>query len=68
MVLINNELKDAEKYKLKDEEVEIEGKKHKIVQLTLDNVAKVEAMISSDSKYRNANDDTKKIEYNKKMK
>ena len=58
MGLISNELKESEKYMLKDEKIDNHFNSYSIVKLTLDNVAKVEAMINTDSNYKNAEDDT----------
>lgn len=52
MNLIEEEKINSEKYKLSEEEIEYNNEKIKIVKLTSDNVSKVEAMISTNSDYR----------------
>lgn len=52
MSLIKEEKLNSEKYKLLEEEIEYNNKKVKIVKLTSDNVSRVEAMISTDSDYK----------------
>ena len=48
---IQEELKLAKDYELKTEDVRINGKTIKLVNLTQDNIARVEAMIRMDSSY-----------------
>lgn len=50
--LIEEEKKNSEKYKLLEEIIEYDNKKVKLVKLTSENVSKVEAMIFTDSAYK----------------
>lgn len=52
MGLIEEERINSKKYKLLEEMIEYNDKKVKIVKLTSDNVSRVEAMISTDSNYK----------------
>ena len=52
MNLIEEEKKNSEKYKLLEEIIEYDNKKVKLVKLTSENVSKVEAMIFTDSAYK----------------
>ena len=52
MNLIEEEKNNSEKYKLLEEIIEYDNKKVKIVKLTSDNVSRVEAMISTNSDYK----------------
>ena len=66
MGTISNELEQSKKYRLDI----IEGIKYKrreisIAKLTTDNVARVEAMIFTDSGYKNSANDSKEIKYKK---
>lgn len=66
MGLIQNEMLAAKEYELKTEEIIYEkNKKVRIVKLTSDNVAGVEAMISTDSDYKNSWNDERKIIYDR---
>lgn len=53
---IQEELEESKKYELETEDVEINGKTVKLVKLTKDNVARVEAMIRMDSSYAKTGD------------
>ena len=55
---IQEEFEESKKYELKTEDVEINGKTVKLVELTKDNVARVEAMIRMDSSYARTGDPT----------
>jgi len=63
MGLIKDEELDSKEYELKTEEIEYKNKLVSIVKLTSDNVARVEAMIATDSDYKNSWDDEKNIMY-----
>ncbi len=63
MSSISEELKESEYYKLAEENVKIKDIFYKIVQLNFDNVARVEAMISTDSDYKHVEDDGPKGKY-----
>lgn len=65
MGLIQEEAIKAEKYKLKIEKIDYNNKKIEIAQLTSDNVARVEAMILTDSNYKNSWNSEKGIIYKK---
>ena len=52
MSLIEEEKINSEKYRLLEEIIEYNKKKVKIVKLTSDNVSRVEAMISTNSDYK----------------
>lgn len=56
MSLIEEEKLNSEKYKLLEEIIEYNNKKVKIVKLTSDNVSRVEAMISTNSDYKQVQD------------
>lgn len=63
---IQEEFEESKKYELKTEDVEINGKTVKLVELTKDNVARVEAMIRMDSSYARTGDQNAKPEENTK--
>ena len=52
MSLIEEEKINSEKYRLLEEIIEYNKKKVKIVKLTSDNVSRVEAMLSTNSDYK----------------
>lgn len=58
MSLIEKEKNNSKKYRLSEEDIEYNNEKVKIVELTSDNVSRVEAMISTDSNYRQINEET----------
>jgi hypothetical protein len=60
--LIQSEFEGSEDYELDVEKIEWKGKTVEIVELSRKNVFKVEAMIRTDSNYRNTSDDTKGID------
>lgn len=65
MGIIKEEELAAKEYELETEEITYKNTKTKIVKLTRQNVAKVEAMISTDSDYKNSWDKQRKIVYKK---
>lgn len=68
MSLINDELYASKKYELDTEEIEYNGEKVRILKLTKDNVARMEAIIKIDSNYRDSNDKNKEILFDKNNK
>lgn len=65
MNLIKEETLASKKYELNTEIINYKGVDEKIVKLTRDNVARIEAIIRTDSDYKNGKDINKKIEYDK---
>lgn len=68
MSLISDEQYASKKYELDTEEIEYNGEKVRILKLTKDNVARMEAIIKIDSNYKDSNDINKKILYDKNNK
>lgn len=66
MGLISEEMLASKKYELDTEEIEYRGERVRVAKLTRDNVAKIEAIIRTDSDYRNSKDIDKKIVYDRK--
>lgn len=65
MGLIREEEIDSKKYELKKEIINYKNQLIQIVELTSDNVARVEAMISTDSEYKDSWNKERKIIYKK---
>lgn len=66
MSLITDELNASKKYRLDTEIINFNGKEEAIVKLTRDNVAKIEAIMSVDSDYKDGKNVNKEISYDKK--
>ncbi len=66
MTLIKKEIDVSKDYELKTDTINYKKSEVKIVKLTRDNVARIEAIIRTDSDYRDSKDITKEIVFDKK--